>query len=67
MGLHGGIIPLKIADIEMFVGGDFILSVGGISYAEENAYFKDPELPRFKKERRQDHRADLKSGSGPDA
>jgi len=40
MGLKGGTIPLKIADFEMFVGGDFLLSVGGISYAEENAHVK---------------------------
>jgi S1-C subfamily serine protease len=49
MGLQGGSIPLKIADFEMFVGGDFLLSVGEISYAEENAYFKIREYLGSKK------------------
>jgi S1-C subfamily serine protease len=40
VGLVGGTIPAQIGDKQMFVGGDIILGIDGISYAEDNAYVK---------------------------
>lgn len=40
IGLKGGIIEAQIGDDEFLVGGDIILGVNGISFAEHDGYLK---------------------------
>lgn len=38
LGLRGSTIPAQIGDQKFFMGGDILLAVGGISFAEEDSY-----------------------------